>query len=524
MGLTDSTATASASTAGTAAASASTAGTAGTAAASASLVSPIAGDAAAEAFLSPARWSATPHDRLEAAGYRIDELVLRGQSRIFTDGRVRPPDASGASAHYATRVLAIRPVSDTDFSGVVHVELINPSTGADFPMFWPDAAAHLIRMGHAYLGVTCKRVTVDALRRISPQRYGELEFGHDGAIWDLIGAVGAACRREQAGGLLPGLRAPERTLINGWSQSGSFLRTYLSEGLHELHRGEHGHDPYDGYLIGVSSGAFGPMGYVNVDRDGEGEFDDELRPLTPFVIVPLDDPRRVVRGSRVPVIEFMSEEEAVTHLWHQRPDSDVPGDLYRCYQIPARGHESGLLDDRVRVADHEALGEPLPGEEGLPVHHRASEYLLAATLENLLAWTRGVPAPRADPIPLRVDLGFERDPLGVDFSGVSAVRDADDHALGGVRYLEVELPVAHMAAKSWHAPAMNPWEHRPFDAEELRRRYGSPDALRERAERVVAALVAERWYLPDDAAAAVEAFMAGLPRSWDPDPRLPVDR
>jgi hypothetical protein len=210
----------------------------------------------------------------------------------------------------------------------------------------------------------------------------------------------------------------------------------------------------------------------------------------------------------------MSEEEAVTHLWHQRPDSDVPGDLYRCYQIPARGHESGLLDDRSRAADHQALGDPVPSGPQLPVSHRASEYLLAAALENLLAWTHGVPAPRADPIPLCVDPAFRRDPLGVEFSGISAVTDEDGHALGGVRYLEVELPVAHMAAESWHAPAMNPWAHRPFDATELRRRYGSPEELRERADRAVAALVAERWYLPGDAARAVNAFMDGLPPGW----------
>lgn len=475
---------------------------------------PIAGDAAGEAFLSPARWPVAPHDQLESSGYRVDEFMLRGEARIFEDSRTRPPRASPDRAAYTTRVLAIRPTSDVTFSGVVHVELINPSTGADFPMFWPDAGRHLMRSGHAYLGITCKRVTVEALRRVSAVRYGDLRFDHDGAIWDMIGVVGAACRCAEADGLLPGLRAPERALINGWSQSGSFLRTYLSEGLHELHRQELGQDPYDGYLLGVSSGAFGPMGYVNVDRDGEGEFDDQLRPLTPFAIVPLDDPRRVVRGSAVPVIEYMSEEEAVTNLWHQRPDSDVPGDLFRCYQIPARGHESGLLDERLRAADHEALGQPLPAEQELPVRHRASEYLLAAALETLLAWTNGVPAPRADPIPLRVDPAFDRDPLGVDYSGVSAARDADGHALGGVRYLEVELPVARMAADSWDAPAMNPWSHRCFDAGELRRRYGSPAALRERAQRAVDGLVAARWYLPADAADAVERLMSSLPEGW----------
>ncbi|MFN7150782.1 MAG: hypothetical protein ACK4V6_15065, partial [Microthrixaceae bacterium] len=38
-------------------------------------------------------------------------------------------------------------------------------------------------------------------------------------------------------------------------------------------------DIIDGYLIGVSSGGFGPMGYVELDRDGEMEFDEDLRPV-----------------------------------------------------------------------------------------------------------------------------------------------------------------------------------------------------------------------------------------------------
>lgn len=469
------------------------------------------GDAASQAFLSPARWHGS---HLGDSGYRVEEFTVSGEARLYidgcTDGASRPP-RHGRTVPYTSRVLTVRPLRDEDFSGEVHIELLNPSTGNDFPMYWPDTARHLVRRGAAYAGVTCKSVTAHALRDMPGGRYSALSFPHDGAVWDLVGAVAAACRRPEAAGLLPGLRRPDRTLLTGWSQSGSFLRTYLCEGLHDLHSSELGQEICDAYLIGVSSGGFGPYGYVNVDRDGEVDFDERLRPVTPLAQVAMDDPRRVVRGSRVPVIEFMSQEEAVSHLWHQRADSDVAGDLYRCYQIPARGHESGLLDDAARIDDHRAAGTA-PAEGG--PRHAATAYLLAAAIDNLLAWTDGTPPPRADPISLRVAPGFERDPQGVDYSGVSCVTDEAGHAMGGVRYLDVEVPVRRMAADPDGPIAMGDWTHTPFDRARLRRRYGSPEELRERARRAVAGLVAGRWYLPEDAAAAVDELCRGVPSPW----------
>lgn len=479
------------------------------------LIDPIPGDAAAEAFLSPARWSLPADQSVAASGYRVEEYRVSGRARLYEDGTRRPPRCVEPAAAYATRALVIRPADDEHFSGVVHIELINPSTGVDWPMYWPDAGRHIRRRGDVYVGVTCKRVTVDALRRISERRYGDLGMDHDGVVWDLLGALAAACRRPQAGGLLPGLRRPDRILLTGWSQSGSFLRTYLSEGLHDLHSTEMGCEVCDAYLIGVSCGGFGPYGYINVDRDGETEFDmDLLRPLTPLTQIPMDDSRRVVRGSRVPVLEYMSEEEAITSVWHQRMDSDAPGDLYRCYQIPGRGHEPGLLDEHARAADHRVAAYDLEAESVVPPRHAASAFLIAAAIDNLVAWTDGTPPPRADPIALNVEHGTSRDPEGIDYHGVSSVKDADGHAVGGVRYLEIDLPVRRMYLGPDAPLAMGQWIHEPFGPEELRCRYGSPADLRERAREIVARLVAGRWYLPEDAAEAVGDFCRALPGDW----------
>ena len=459
------------------------------------------GDAAGAAFLSPARWHSAPHDRLADHGYEVRELLVEGIARIYAEGTVRPPAVSG-EARFVTRVLVVAPADTADFSGTAHVELLNPSTGIDFPMYWPDLAAHMMRRGDAYVGVTCKAVTASALATHRPDRYAALHVEHDGAVFDLLGLVATALRSTGPHRLL-GRLDPARTIVaTGWSQSGSMLRTYLSEGLHQQHLDEAGSPVIDAFLIGVSSGGFGPMGYVNVDRDGETEWDDDLRPITSVVQLPIDDPRRVVRGSRVPVLELMTEDEAHHHVWHQRPDSDAPGDLYRCYQLPARGHESGLLDDSVRVDDHREI----PGLETPPgsmMRHTASTFLLAAAVDHLVGWAHGAPAPRADPIAVVVDPGAHLDPEGFDYR-TSALTDRHGHAVGGVRYLEVEVPVATVGVDADGPTTARQWQREPWPPARLAATYGTPAELRRLASVRCAELVDAGAYLAEDAVTAVD--------------------
>jgi len=466
-------------------------------------------DAAARAFLSPARWSAAPHNQLARHGYEVREYEVATRARVFAGGAVRPPRVE-SELDLRTRALVVRPIGSDRFRGRVHVELVNPSTGQDFPMYWPDLAHHLIRSGDVYVGVTCKQVTVEALRAIAPDRYGDLSMAHDGAVFDLLGAVGGTLKAEGER-LLPGLGTPEVVLATGWSQSGSFLRTYLSEGLHALHAAELGHDPFDAFLIGVSSGGFGPMGYIPVDRHGEMSFDEDLMPVgDPLPQLPMTDARRVVRGSPVPVLELMSQDEALHHVWHQRPDSDAPGDLYRCYQLPGRGHESGLLDEADRAADHRDAS--VLGARGAtdtaPPRHDPSRFLLPAAVEALIGWVGRVAPPRHDPIAVLAEAGAQLDPAGLDFAHVHCLTDADGVARGGVRHLEVDLPVARMFADEDGPVTMRLWRHEPFEPEDLRRRYGSAKRLRMLAGRRAAELVETGAYLPEDVVAAVDAFCA----------------
>lgn len=457
-------------------------------------VVPIAPDAGRGAFLSPEAWATRAHPSLADAGYRVEEFLVEGRARI------RAADAAPGDPRepYATRVLAIRPRDDADFSGVVHLELLNPSTGEDFPMFWPDAGAHLMARGDAYLGITCKRVTADHLRGHDPQRYGAVRIRHDSVVWDLLGDVARACHETGAGGLLPGLRAPVRRLATGWSQSGSFLRTYLSERMHDEHSAAlpAGGRIIDGYLIGVSSGGFGPMGYVEPDRDGEIEFDADFRPLRPGgPPVPMDDARRILLHAPVPVIEYMSEDEAVHHVWHRRPDSDVAGDHYRCYQVPGRGHETGLLRTSERV--------PGASDDEDPPRHASSRAVLAAVLTHLVAWTDGVLPPRADPI--RVDVGapFRRDPDGLDYAHVRLPVDGLGHALGGVRHLEVDLPTHRWGIDPAGPSTMRSWRALPLSGAELVARYGAADAYLRAIRARAAQLVALGWLLPEHVEDAV---------------------
>jgi hypothetical protein len=464
-------------------------------------VTPISAGVGRGAFLSPDGWTTTVHPPLADAGYVVEEFVVAGHARIFaTDAR--DDDPRGA---YTTRVLAIRPREDAAFSGGVHLELLNPSTGEDFPMFWPDAGFHLMERGDAYLGITCKAVTAGHLRSRDPERYAPLHIDHDSVIWDLLGAVARATHEAGGGGLLPGLRAPSRRFATGWSQSGSFLRTYLGERIHQQHSALAEADIIDGYLVGVSSGGFGPMGYVELDRDGEMEFDEDLRPVVQGTVpVALTDARRIMLAPPVPVIEYMSEDEAVHHVWHRRPDSDVAGDRYRCYQIPGRGHETGMLATADRAAELDLPPEELsPGLD--PVRHDSSKWLIAAAITHLVAWADGIAPPRADPIRVEVAPGRPLDPLGFDYSQVSIPRDENGYAYGGVRHLDADLPTARSEIDPTGPLTMRRWMREPLASAENLGRYRDADAFGALVRDRAAELVAAGWLLPQHAQQAVVA-------------------
>jgi hypothetical protein len=89
---------------------------------------------------------------------------------------------------------------------------------------------------------------------------------------------------------------------------------------------------------------------------------------------------------------------------------------------------------------------------------------------------------------------------------VRCLVDDDGHALGGVRYLELDQPVAHQGHEPDSAATIKAWRTTPFDRDELSRRYGSMTQLRRAASAHACRLAHTGSYLPEDVVAAVDSY------------------
>ena len=118
---------------------------------------------------------------LHAVGYVEEEWFLEGTAdAIDPDGAVLEADAP-----YMTRVLVRRPRDPEQFSGAVFVEPFH-NLNEDTPA-WTSEYRHLIRNGHAWVGLTVNSGTfgpagtsrgggVAQLREFDPERYGALHL------------------------------------------------------------------------------------------------------------------------------------------------------------------------------------------------------------------------------------------------------------------------------------------------------------------------------------------------------------
>jgi hypothetical protein len=361
-------------------------------------------------------------------GYTEQEFLLTGTAESYRladvrgfDGRwsVRPAE----TAPFATRVLLRRPAADADFSGTVVVEWLNVSGGLDAAPDWMMAHTHLLRCGHAWVGVSAQRAGIEGggmveglhLKKAHAGRYAMLEHPGDAWAFDIFSQAGHAVRSEP--GLLPPPTStrPLRLLASGHSQSGAFLVTYVNAV-----------DPvaavYDGFLVHgrTGSGAALDTGFEPGSATGAGE---------------------QIRGDlRVPVIVLQTETDVALlgSALADQPD----GDLLRNWEITGAAHADTYLlmaayhdDGRLPAAELAQLVRPttniLFGTTPLPVnsglqHH----YVECAAIAHLDDWVagRGAPphAPRLAVAPGGREL--KRDDLGV--------------ALGGIRTPWTDVPAA----------------------------------------------------------------------------------
>ena len=446
---------------------------------------------------------------LSARGYVEEEYLVSGQADDWTwDDSLRP--VTEGPRPFVTRILVRRPANSAAFSGAVYLE----PNHADYDrsLTWSATAPWLVRSGHAHVGVTQEIATLPDLARWDPGRYAALSIPRPGQRLEIVGLVAALVKGatvKSGASVLAGYPV-SRLIMSGWSQTGTFCRTFLGEGFHARSR-VNGGPAVDGYVICISSGGAGRPGYGV---------------LRPPAELPPDDPRRTVGGLGVPVVELLSEGESETHRAVLRPDCDGPGsagtaarcpaDLYRLYQVAGTGHINGrheLATNRLQMAGRGWTVNPSEIRERLS--DGRMDLVARAVFAAVDRWIADGTAPPR----MAARFGYG-DPAGPGTRGIMPEslplrRDADGNVIGGIRtpWVEVPLgghfphstPVPGRCQPAPHAPYADPamlaslWAHLvPFPTAELARRYGDRDGYLARLEAAARTAVDDGWLLAED--------------------------
>jgi len=438
---------------------------------------------------------------LAARGYVDEEYAVRGQATVVD--RVGEGDevvARGAPVPYATRLLVRRPVDARRFSGLVVVELLNPTTLQDDDPVWTAAQEELVRAGHVWVGVTIKPVAIAALKAADAQRYAPLGFAfqqspecrpapglpgvpgsgeamlaspasENGLAWGAIAQAGALLRSGSRENPLRDLE-PRRIVAAGLGESADYLVTFLHVGHPRLRLGD-GAPVFDGFVL-----------------VGAGLADVPVNQCAPPL--PQQDARRQLPPSRVPVISVATSAELTRTLHLRREDNDDPGDPFRRYEIAG----ASLAP---RPGDGNPCEEP-PGE--LPL-----SWALNAVVANLSQFLfQGMALPRTPLVSVDADGQLGRDGFG--------------NVIGGWRLPQVQVPLASYsphstprraddAASVWRCSLTG--STRRFDSAEMKRLYGTRAEYLRRFDAAVAEAAAARLLVPADATALKAATARTAP-------------
>jgi hypothetical protein len=415
---------------------------------------------------------------LAAAGFRETEYIVRGNASIY-EWTGAPQDAAisvrDAGVPYATRILVRRPVDAARASGLVVVELLNPTGLYDFAPLWGLSWQHFTRRGDVWVGVTVKPVAAATLKRFDPVRYGSLSFGYtqspdcrpapaspgtpgagdprlnpadaeNGLAWDLIAQVGALLRSSSKENPLLDI-APRHLIAAGYSQTGGYAITYANA-MHRVLRLGDGSPIYDGYMNAAGSNAT-PINQC-------------AAPL------PAEDPRRTVLPRDVPFVAAMTESDFHRNPALRRDDSDDPADRFRRYEIAGSGH-AGPFAAGVPTAADLAIAGFAPPAEGLCIEPRG-DYPVGlafnAIWQQYADWLANATPPSS----------LAR--IQTDADG-QVVRDANGNALGGWRLPQIDLPLAAYAGSGTpredseraRSSCALTGVMRPFDAAKLKELY-----------------------------------------------------
>ncbi len=435
--------------------------------------------------------------QLEQLGYVEEEYLMSGQANVYTWPAPGPAVVRTADAPYTTRVLVRRPINPKKFSGNVIVEPLNPSNLFDLNIGWGLSGEHFVRNGDVWVGVTIKPISVVALKNFDPARYEALSFRNplplddprncatvpgdssrsteNGLAWDIISQTGAWLKSAAASNPIRAAAGfnLQHLIGFGYSQTGGYFYDYIN-GIHPLETARNGGRPlYDAYVVAVAGGGFAGLYPIN-----------QCEP-TP----PVSDPRRQFSNVGVPIIHIMSQSDYLSGITARRPDSDVPGDRFRHYEMTGAGHATpDELFSAARPEDIIKAGRTVPPmscNEG-PRSRFPSSIHFNAVFQNMDLWLRrGLPPPHADPILVQNNVG---------------VADAFGNLVGGLRSTFVDVPTSTWNGRSTGASFCFIAGHEvPFTQATLDSLYANHGAYVQQVQQSVTNLVRARFLTPADA-------------------------
>ena len=383
-------------------------------------------------------------------GYVEEEFLMGGTASAFVntaalgkDGVWSAAPNADAKAPYQVRMLVRRPKDAAKFNGVVVVEWLNVSAGAEGTPDWTFMMPELLREGYAYVGVGVQNVGVSALKGWetgAAARYASLAHPGDSFSYDMYSQAGLAIRAPAAGDpqplgpLTPAIKA---VLADGESQSGFRMITYFNA-VHPLAK------VYDGFLI-HSAGAGAALSQKA--PAGAGTTAAAGVPATPDIAVPPTSALRTDTGTPVLVLNTETDLTLLGAAFslHQQVDSAS----FRLWELAGAAHaDQYLLDsqgpDAAKSGASFALNCGAP-----PINSMLHTYGARAALNALRQWVTAKTLPATAPR------------MTVAIAGASATIQRDPAtglAVGGIRLPQIAVPTAtHTGERPKSALAANPF-------------------------------------------------------------------
>lgn len=450
-------------------------------------------------------------------GYVEDEYFMYGTANLYEADENEQVSVIYKDAPYVNRFLVRRPEAAEQFSGRVVIEILNATALIDLDRIWVNTRNFLMRRGDIYVGITSKPDVVPALKRFDGQRYGEiawenpmpqrglpdnpLNFPADpatetGLFWDMLVDLAKLLRQKDEQNPISAY-GKAKLYLAGWSQSVGYLQRILRSFAYLPQNCENG-PLFDGYFHAGAGTKPAPANLYGYGRyfsakDGRSRF--------------FYNDQAGITGAREPYIAVNTESENMDVNW--AGDSDVPGALFRAYEIPGSTHDTvaSLLTYYENDEDTEKIGmTPTYGGCDPYPNDYPCEVVFHSALEHLYRWSDGIRPPRAPRI--------EKDKDRVNCT------DAFGNALGGIRTAALEFPTARYYNYSHLADGrcFNLFGHiQPFSPAFLKELYQNAANYRRLVTAHTEKMAALGFILPEDADGFVELLVSkaverGLPQ------------